>query len=70
MLSLGVCADAMDDYCRTSESTAMECMKRFCIAVRTKFGDHHMRQPTLRHADFEQQLAINAQHEFPGLFAS
>ena len=68
MLSLGVCADAMDDYCRTSKSTAMECMKRICIAVRTKFGDHHMRQPM--HADFEQQLAINAQHEFPGLFAS
>ena len=33
MLARGVCADAMDDYCRTSESTAMECMKRFCVAV-------------------------------------
>ena len=33
MLALGVCADAMDDYCRTSESTAMECMGRFCAAV-------------------------------------
>jgi hypothetical protein len=51
MLSLGVCADAMDDYCRTSESTAMVCMKRFCVAVRTEFGDHHMRQPM--RADFE-----------------
>ena len=29
MLSLGVCADAMDDYYWISESTAMECMKRF-----------------------------------------
>lgn len=44
MLSLGVCADAMDDYCRTSESTAMECMKRFCVAVRAEFGDFHLRQ--------------------------
>ena len=26
MLSLGVCVDTMDDYCRTSESTAMECI--------------------------------------------
>jgi hypothetical protein len=68
MLSLGVCADSMDDYCRTSESTAMECMKRFCVAVRAEFGDHHMRQPT--RADFEKQLSINAQRGFPGMFAS
>ena len=33
MLLLGVCADVMDDCCRTSESTTVECMKRFCIAV-------------------------------------
>jgi hypothetical protein len=68
MLSLGVCADAMDDYYRTSESTALECMKWFCVAVWAKFGDHHMRQPM--RADFEQQLAINAQRGFPGMFAS
>ena len=56
------------DYYRISESTAMECMKRFCVAVRTEFGDHHMRQPT--RADFEQQLSMNAQRGFPGMFAS
>ena len=42
MLSLGVCADAMDDYCRTSESTTMECMKCFCSAIRHEFGEHHL----------------------------
>ena len=68
MLSLGVCADAMDDYCRTSESTAMECMKRFCSAIRREFGEHHLRQPT--RSDFEQQLAINAARGFPGMFGS
>jgi hypothetical protein len=68
MLSLGVCADAMDDYCRTSESTAMECMKRFCSAIRSDFGEHNLRQPT--RADFEQQLAINAARGFPGMFGS
>ena len=46
MLALGVCADAMDDYCRTSESTSMQCMKRFCIAVREEFGEYHLRQPS------------------------
>ena len=68
MLSFGVCADAMDDYCRTSESTAIECMKRFCVTVRAEFGDFHLRQPT--QADFKQQLAINAQRIFPRMFAS
>ena len=46
MLALGVCVGAMDDYCRTSESTAMECMKRFCVAVCAEFGEYHLRQPT------------------------
>jgi len=68
MLALGVCADAMDDYCRTSESTAMECMQRFCIAVRAEFGKYHMRQPT--RVDFLKQLGINKARGFPGMFAS
>ena len=68
MLSLGVCADAMDDYCRTSETTATECMKRFCVAVRAEFGQHHLRQPT--RADFLKQLDINSARGFPSMFAS
>jgi hypothetical protein len=27
MLALGVCADAMDEYCRISETIALNCMK-------------------------------------------
>jgi hypothetical protein len=46
MLALGVCADAMDEYCRISETTAMECMKRFYVAIRAEFGEYHLRQPT------------------------
>ena len=71
MLALGVCADAMDDYCRTSESTAMKCMKRFCVAVCAEFGEfgeYHLRQPTRE--DFLQQLGINSARGFPGTFAS
>ena len=68
MLSLGVCADVMDDYCRTSESTVIECMKRFYVAVQAEFGDHHIRQPT--RADFKHRLAINVQYGFSGMFAS
>jgi hypothetical protein len=58
MLALGICADAMDEYCRIRESTAMECMKRFCVAICAEFGKYHLRQPT--QVDYEKQLAINA----------
>ena len=43
MLSLGVSANAMDDYCRTSESTAMESLNRFCSAIRNEFGEYYLR---------------------------
>ena len=52
MFSLDVCIDAMDDYCRTSESTAIECMQRFYSTIRHEFGEHYLRQST--RADFEQ----------------
>ena len=68
MLCFGLCADATDEYCRTSESTTMESLKRFCVAVRAEFEDYHLRQPTLQ--DFQKQLAINEARGFPGMFAS
>ena len=68
MLALGVCADAMDDYCRTSESTSMECMGRFCAAVRAEFGHYYLRKST--YEDCREQLAINEAREFSGMFGS
>ena len=68
MLCYGLSGDATDEYCRTSESTAMECMKRFCLAIRAEFEEHYLRQPTQE--DFENQLAINRDRGFPGMFAS
>ena len=65
---MGVCVDVMDEYYWTSESTAMECMNRFCSGIRHEFGEHHLRQPT--RADFEQQLAVNAARGFSGMFGS
>jgi hypothetical protein len=68
MLCYGVSSNAIDEYCRTSESTTMECLKRFCLAIRALFEDYHMRQPT--RVDFDKQLAINEARGFPGMFAS
>jgi hypothetical protein len=33
MLTLGVCVDALDEYCKIIEGTAMECLKMFCVAI-------------------------------------
>jgi hypothetical protein len=68
MLCYGMCADATDEYCRTSESTAIMSLKRFCVAIREEFESYHLRQPT--RADFDKQLAINANRGFPSMFAS
>jgi hypothetical protein len=43
-------------------------LKRFCVAIREEFESYHLRQPT--RADFDKQLAINADRGFPGMFAS
>lgn len=68
MFCYGLSGDVTDEYCRISESTAMECMKRFCLANRTEFEDHLLRQPTRE--DFEKQLAINRDRGSPDMFAS
>jgi hypothetical protein len=38
MLAYGAPGDSQDDYIRMVESTAMECMSRFCRAVVLVFG--------------------------------
>jgi ribosomal protein L37E len=68
MLCYGVCGDATDEYCRTSESTATESLKRSCLAVRAEFEAHHLRRPS--RDDFLKQLAVNANCGFPSMFAS
>jgi hypothetical protein len=45
-LSLGVSADGVVEYCRVSESTASESLKRFCAAVPVALGHECLRNPT------------------------
>jgi Plant transposon protein len=35
-------------YCRVSESTASECLKRFCAAVSAALGQEYLRNPTVQ----------------------
>jgi hypothetical protein len=57
MLSLGVSADALDEYVRIGESTAMKSMKRFTQGVRAVFEEEYLRQPTKE--DMQKQFLIN-----------
>jgi hypothetical protein len=68
MLAYGIPADATDEYCRTGESTAIEAMKRFTVAIRGCFESCFLRLPS--RADFQKQLDINAARGFPGMFGS
>jgi hypothetical protein len=45
MIAYGVTADATDDYIRIRESTALESLRRFVIAVVKVFGPKYMRLP-------------------------
>ena len=68
MLCYGICADARDEYYKTSESTALESLRRFCLAIRAIYEPYHLRQPT--RADFDKHLAINERRGFLGMFGS
>jgi hypothetical protein len=68
LLAYGTSGDAVDEYCRLSESTAMEAMRRFVLAIRACFESRYLRQPT--HEDIVRQMDINEKRGFPGMFAS
>jgi hypothetical protein len=68
MLAYGIPADGTDEYCRTGESTALEAMKRFVVAIRGCFQSTYLREPT--QADFQRQIDINRARGFPGMFGS
>ena len=68
MLAYGIPTDATNDYCRTGQSTTIEAMKRFTIAIRGCFESYFLHSPS--RADFYKQLDINAARGFPGMFRS
>jgi hypothetical protein len=68
LLAYGTSGNAVDEYCRLSESTAMEAMRRFVLAIRTCFESRYLKQPTRE--DIVRQMDINEKRGFPGMFAS
>jgi hypothetical protein len=68
MLAYGAPGDAQDDYIRMAESTAMECMSRFCRAVVSVFGSDYLGTPNEENTT--HFLAQNAGRGFLGMLGS
>ncbi|XP_028094128.1 uncharacterized protein LOC114294200 [Camellia sinensis] len=68
ILSYGVAADAVDDYIRIGESTAIQSLQQFCNSVIEIFGEEYLRSPTP--TDIARLLAIREVRGFPGMLGS
>ncbi|XP_028077273.1 uncharacterized protein LOC114279244 [Camellia sinensis] len=64
ILSYGVAADAVDDYIRIEESTAIQSLQQFCNLVIEIFGVEYLRSSTP--TDIARLLAIGEVRGFPG----
>jgi len=57
MLTYGICADATDEYCRLSETSAILSFKMFCRSIVQIFAKTYLRLPTMH--DIAKQLILN-----------
>ena len=68
ILSYGAAADAVDDYIRIGESTAIQSLQQFCNSVIEIFGVEYLRSPTP--TDIARLLAIGEVWGFPSMLGS
>jgi len=68
MLTYGVPVDATDEYVRIGESTALESLRRFVVAVVEIFETEYLRHPN--EADTAHLLALNEKRGFPRMLGS
>ena len=61
-------ADSVEKYLRIGESTATECMKRFCSVIVKIYESEYRHLPT--QADVSRWLALNEKRGFTGMFGS
>jgi hypothetical protein len=67
-LAYGAQADAIDEYVRIGESTAIESLKRFCRAVTGVFEETYLRAPT--EEDVKKLLQVGEERGLPGMLGS
>jgi hypothetical protein len=63
MIAYGVPADAMDDYGRVGESTALQCLRKFVVAIVKVFGPEYLRL-------LNEQDATGESRDFLGMLDS
>ncbi|XP_048637581.1 putative nuclease HARBI1 [Brassica napus] len=68
MLAYGCAADAVDEYLRLGESTALSCLSNFTEGVISLFGEEYLRRPTPE--DLQRLLDIGEIRGFPGMVGS
>ena len=68
MLAYGVSADAVDDYVRIGESTAIECLEKFVEDVILVFESEYLRKPNSN--DIQRLLKMGEDRGFPGMMGS
>ncbi|XP_056862173.1 uncharacterized protein LOC130509887 [Raphanus sativus] len=68
MLSYGSAADAVDEYLRLGESTALSCLHHFTYGIVQLFGEQYLRRPTPE--DLQRLLDIGEKRGFPGMIGS
>ncbi|XP_026451174.1 uncharacterized protein LOC113351400 [Papaver somniferum] len=68
MLAYGCVADNLDEYVQIGESTAIECLKRFCDAIIGIYEEKYLRKPT--ETDIAMLLKEGEDRGFPGMIGS
>ncbi|XP_018462149.2 uncharacterized protein LOC108833214 [Raphanus sativus] len=68
MLAYGSAADAVDEYLRLGETTALSCLHHFTHGVIHLFEDEYLRRPTAE--DLQRLLDIGEKRGFPGMVGS
>ncbi|WZZ08093.1 hypothetical protein YC2023_094014 [Brassica napus] len=68
MLAYGSAADAVDEYLRLGESTALSCLHNFTDGIIQLFGEEYLRRPTPE--DLQRLLDIGKKRGFPGMVGS
>ncbi|XP_024010848.1 uncharacterized protein LOC112086208 [Eutrema salsugineum] len=67
-MTYGSAADAVDEYLRLGESTAISCLENFVEGIIYLFGDEYLRRPTPE--DLQRLLDIGESRGFPGMIGS
>ncbi|XP_024013311.1 uncharacterized protein LOC112087600 [Eutrema salsugineum] len=67
-MAYGSAADAVDEYLRLGETTAISCLENFTEAMISLFGDEYLRRPTRE--DLQRLLDMEESRGFPGMIGS